>query len=133
MSARSATFVLAVFSLALLLGLLPVAFAAEVEWVKYSGNPIVTPTLGGWDADFTTTPRALFDGTMFRMWFVGGQFRSPLVLVMRTQQTESPGTSMRPQCCNRVPSVRGTVHSLVWDLSFGMGRAISCGTPEAVR
>jgi len=73
MSARRAAFVLAVFLLSLLLGLIPVAFAADVEWIKDPGNPIISPTPDGWDADFTTTPRALFDGAMFRMWFVGGR------------------------------------------------------------
>jgi predicted GH43/DUF377 family glycosyl hydrolase len=71
MSARRAAIVLAVFLFTLLRGLVPVAFAAD--WIKDSGNPIVTPTPGGWDSDFVTTPRALFDGTMFRMWFVGGR------------------------------------------------------------
>jgi predicted GH43/DUF377 family glycosyl hydrolase len=71
MSASKTAIVLAVFLLTLLLGLAPAAFAAD--WIKDSGNPIVTPTPGGWDADFTTTPRALFDGTMFRMWYVGGR------------------------------------------------------------
>jgi len=41
------------------------------EWVRYDGNPILSPTPGGWDSDSVTAPRVLFDGNLFRMWYVG--------------------------------------------------------------
>lgn len=65
-----------IFSVVLLgmsIGLLSPAFANEGQWIKYTGNPILTPTPGGWDADFTTIPRVLFDGKTYRMWYVGGR------------------------------------------------------------
>jgi predicted GH43/DUF377 family glycosyl hydrolase len=49
----------------------PLAHADQNQWVKYTGNPILAPTPGSWDQDSTTTPRVLFDGKMFRMWYVG--------------------------------------------------------------
>jgi predicted GH43/DUF377 family glycosyl hydrolase len=42
------------------------------EWIKYVGNPVLGPTAGGWDSGFTITPVVLFDGTIYRMWYVGG-------------------------------------------------------------
>lgn len=64
--------VLAVMLFALSLDILPVTSAAEAEWTKYSGNPILTPTLGRWDAGSVSTPRVLYDGRVFRMWYEGG-------------------------------------------------------------
>ena len=49
----------------------PLAYAATGQWTEYSGNPIVTPTPGGWDSDHTIAPRVIFDGMIFRMWYVG--------------------------------------------------------------
>jgi predicted GH43/DUF377 family glycosyl hydrolase len=50
----------------------PPAYAAA-QWVKYAGNPVLLPTEGSWDSDFVTTPRVIFDGTTYRMWYQGGQ------------------------------------------------------------
>jgi predicted GH43/DUF377 family glycosyl hydrolase len=50
----------------------PSAYAASGQWVKYAGNPIVLPTANSWDGDYVTTPRVLYDGTTFRMWYQGG-------------------------------------------------------------
>ena len=58
-----------VLLLPILMRPLPLVYAEQ--WVKYAGNPILTPTPGAWDQDFMTTPRVLFDGKMFRMWYVG--------------------------------------------------------------
>jgi predicted GH43/DUF377 family glycosyl hydrolase len=71
-SSIKAALVLAVMLFALSLGTLPVTSAAEAEWTKYSGNPILTPTLGRWDAGSVSTPRVLYDGRVFRMWYEGG-------------------------------------------------------------
>ena len=71
-SSIKASLVLAVMLFALSLGTLPVTSAAEAEWTKYSGNPILTPTLGSWDAGSVSIPRVLYDGRVFRMWYEGG-------------------------------------------------------------
>ena len=42
------------------------------QWVKFPGNPVLTPTPNGWDSDFVTSPVVLFDGAAYRMWYVGG-------------------------------------------------------------
>jgi predicted GH43/DUF377 family glycosyl hydrolase len=53
-----------------------IAYADNGQWVKYSGTsgltPIVTPTSGSWDSAYTITPRVLYDGNTYRMWFSGG-------------------------------------------------------------
>lgn len=55
------------------LSMFPPSYATSGEWVKYAGNyPVFTPTAGSWDGDFVTTPRVLYDGTTFRMWYQGG-------------------------------------------------------------
>jgi predicted GH43/DUF377 family glycosyl hydrolase len=40
--------------------------------VKYAGNPVLLPTEGSWDGDYVTTPRVIFDGTTYKMWYQGG-------------------------------------------------------------
>ena len=45
---------------------------ASTPWVKYAGNPVLAPTEGDWDGDFVTTPRVLYQGNMYRMWYQGG-------------------------------------------------------------
>ena len=61
------------FSILILIGaFLPAAHAQAAQWVKYAGNPVLTPTEGSWDGDYVTTPRVLFDGTTYRMWYQGG-------------------------------------------------------------
>jgi predicted GH43/DUF377 family glycosyl hydrolase len=49
-----------------------VAYAYDGLWVKYSGNPVLSPTQGSWDAGYTIIPRILYDGHIFRMWYEGG-------------------------------------------------------------
>jgi predicted GH43/DUF377 family glycosyl hydrolase len=50
---------------------LPGTFAASTQWVKYSSNPVLSPTAGSWDADFVTTPRVIYNGNMYQMWYQG--------------------------------------------------------------
>ena len=45
---------------------------ALTQWAPYVGNPVLVPTEGSWDSDYVTTPRVLFDGTTYRMWYLGG-------------------------------------------------------------
>lgn len=56
-----------------LMQLPPVARAdSSVQWIKYSGNPILGPTPSGWDSEFALAPTVVFDGSAYRMWYVGG-------------------------------------------------------------
>lgn len=70
---------LATLMLALVLAALPsTVFASSVsqagsQLVKFAGNPILGPTPGSWDSDYTLSPRVLFDGTVYRMWYNGGR------------------------------------------------------------
>lgn len=66
---------LVAFVLLLLLGVLPIVSAGS-QWVKYSGNPILSPTPGGWDSDGVYLPRVTYDGTQFRMWYAGSNSTS---------------------------------------------------------
>jgi predicted GH43/DUF377 family glycosyl hydrolase len=60
--------------------LLPqLSYADSEEWVKYSGNPVLSPTpmvltttSGSWDSAYAISPRVLHDGTIYRMWYNGG-------------------------------------------------------------
>jgi predicted GH43/DUF377 family glycosyl hydrolase len=63
----------AVVALVSVLILLPTITYGEGQWVKYSGNPVLGPSSSGWDADYTTAPRVLYEGGEFRMWYNGGR------------------------------------------------------------
>jgi hypothetical protein len=65
-------FALTIVLLALSVGLTQSVFGDGGQWAKYSGNPVLNPTPSGWDSDFVTTPRVLYIGGIFRMWYVGG-------------------------------------------------------------
>jgi len=45
----------------------------NTQWGKSPSNPVLGPTPNQWDADYTTTPRVIYDGKMYRMWFNGGR------------------------------------------------------------
>jgi predicted GH43/DUF377 family glycosyl hydrolase len=64
--------VLIIISLSITLSVIPAAHADSGQWVKYAGNPILSPTPRTWDADYVTSPRVLYDGKIFRMWYQGG-------------------------------------------------------------
>lgn len=71
MSPKGVTILAALFLVSV--AILPsLAYASNGQWVKYAGNPVLSPTLGSWDAAFTISPKVLYDGTTFRMWYVGG-------------------------------------------------------------
>jgi len=67
---------IAVVALVSVLILLPTITYGEGQWVKYSGNPVLGPSSSGWDADYTTTPRVVYEGGEFRMWYSGGRSAS---------------------------------------------------------
>jgi len=71
MHARVLTILVVAF-LILAVSSVPSTYATTTEWVKYAGNPVLVPTEGDWDSDFVTTPRVIYDGTMYRMWYQGG-------------------------------------------------------------
>jgi len=48
----------------------------DAQWAKSPSNPVLGPTPNQWDATYTTTPRVIYDGKVYRMWFNGGRFGS---------------------------------------------------------
>ncbi len=43
-----------------------------LTWTKYSGNPVMTRgTVGNWDDEAIGCPSVLFDGTVYKMWYMG--------------------------------------------------------------
>jgi len=41
-----------------------------ITWTKYAGNPVITGTIGNWDANVLNGD-VVFDGIMYRMWYWG--------------------------------------------------------------
>jgi predicted GH43/DUF377 family glycosyl hydrolase len=41
------------------------------NWQRHPANPIISPTLGGWDHDAVYKPSAIFDGERWRLWYNG--------------------------------------------------------------
>ena len=41
------------------------------HWQRHPGNPIISPTPGGWDGDAVYKPSALFDGRKWILWYNG--------------------------------------------------------------
>jgi predicted GH43/DUF377 family glycosyl hydrolase len=52
--------------------LLPTNAFGDAQWGKSPSNPVLGPTPNQWDANYTTTPRVIYDGKIYRMWFNGG-------------------------------------------------------------
>ena len=48
------------------------ASALSSQWIKYSGNPVLSPTPGGWDANYVMSPRVLNVSSGYSMWYDGG-------------------------------------------------------------
>jgi len=48
------------------------ASALSSQWIKYSGNPVLNPTPGGWDANYVMSPRVLNVSSGYSMWYDGG-------------------------------------------------------------
>jgi predicted GH43/DUF377 family glycosyl hydrolase len=45
---------------------------AQTSWIKHPGNPVIDlGTSGEWDDDGTSAGPVLFDGTSYRMWYLG--------------------------------------------------------------
>lgn len=60
-------------ALILIMILLPaVTYGAGRQWTEYSSNPVLGPSVGSWDGDYTVSPRILLENGTYRMWFSGG-------------------------------------------------------------
>lgn len=56
-------------------------------WVRHKGNPIVRPTLGGWDADACYKPFAVYADGGWKLWYNGrNQHLEQIGLVTRSGQ-----------------------------------------------
>lgn len=42
-----------------------------VNWIKYSGNPVMSQTPGTWDSFSVRVPFVIYDGTEYKMWYDG--------------------------------------------------------------
>jgi len=90
-------------------------------WVKYSGNPVLTPTPGTWDADSVTQPRVIFDQSIFKMWYVG----SSLGIIGIGYATSSDGITW----AKHPGPVLSTGQAGTWDsASLGLGSVMWNGT-----
>ena len=44
----------------------------QTNWVKYDGNPVLSPGApGSWDNYGVFWPTVIFDGTQYQMWYSG--------------------------------------------------------------
>jgi predicted GH43/DUF377 family glycosyl hydrolase len=41
------------------------------NWIRHPANPIVRPTVGGWDASACYKPYAVFSGNRWMLWYNG--------------------------------------------------------------
>jgi len=46
--------------------------SGTAQWVKYSGNPVLSPMPGEWDSNYVMSPRVIANSVSFSMWFDGG-------------------------------------------------------------
>jgi len=48
------------------------ALLAQVQWTRYSKNPVLdTGSRGTWDSASVSEPCVIFDGVMYKMWYIG--------------------------------------------------------------
>lgn len=45
-------------------------------WTEYADNPVLIPDVGNWDKQRVEVPDVLFDGSVYHMWFTGGNTTS---------------------------------------------------------
>jgi len=100
--------------------LLPSAGYATVgQWVKYSGNPVLVPTAGSWDSDYVVSPRVLLNGTIYRMWYNGGN--AGLAAIGYANSTDGlawskyPNPVLLPGGSGAWDSGRVTLGSVIWN------------------
>lgn len=70
---KHATWVFVILLVVSALADFPVLVQAQGgPWTKYSGNPILSPTRGTWDADYIILPTVVFVPSIgYMMWYVG--------------------------------------------------------------
>lgn len=94
----------------------------ETQWIKYSSNPILAPS-GSWDPAGVVTPRVLFDGTTFRMWYNGVNQQGKYVGIGYATSTDGknwiantqPVLTANPNGWKQSASTGIDVGSVVWD------------------
>ena len=42
---------------------------AQINWTKYSGNPVLTGDIGEWDELYAQHSSVVFDGNEYHMWY----------------------------------------------------------------
>jgi predicted GH43/DUF377 family glycosyl hydrolase len=129
MTSRSKSIVpLALVVVLSVLVLLPqLSYASEGQWVKYSGNPVVSPTpmvlttsAGSWDSAYVVSPRVLYDGALYRMWFNGGNMSGFTGIGYATSSngvawTEHSGPVLVPSRYGAWDSASVEVGSVLWN------------------
>jgi predicted GH43/DUF377 family glycosyl hydrolase len=70
LNAKKLIMLAAVFLLTFIV--LPFGAYADAQWIKFTNNPVLAPTPNSWDAYYTTTPKVIYDGSVYKMWYSGG-------------------------------------------------------------
>ena len=103
----------------LLINLPVVTWADGNQWAKYSGNPVIAPTAGAWDADYVAQPRVLFDGVQYRMWYVGSSQKATAIGFANSTDgvawTKTPGPVLTPGSHDAWDGAFIGLGSVVWD------------------
>lgn len=68
---RSNAALITILVVSLLVFFPSISTAETNQWIKEASNPILSPTLGAWDAWGVLIPRVFYDGTSFKMWYLG--------------------------------------------------------------
>jgi predicted GH43/DUF377 family glycosyl hydrolase len=117
----------AVIFLSALVFLPQFSYASNGQWVKYLGNPVVSPTpmvlttsTGAWDSAYVVSPRVLYDGAIYRMWFNGGNMSGFTGIGYATSTngitwTEHSGPVLVPSRNGAWDSASVEVGSVLWN------------------
>jgi predicted GH43/DUF377 family glycosyl hydrolase len=68
---------------------------AQTQWVKYSGNPIISPEK--WDLGGPVRPRVVYDGQRYRMWYNGMDYHYNLVGIGYATSTDGMNWTVNNQ------------------------------------
>jgi predicted GH43/DUF377 family glycosyl hydrolase len=80
------------------------------NWTKYQQNPVITRgDAGSWEADGTSAPAVLLDGTIYRMWYAG--YSNSLKKIQIGYATSLDGKTWTKSAGN--PAMSGTTGG--WD------------------
>jgi predicted GH43/DUF377 family glycosyl hydrolase len=92
------------------------------QWIKYPGNPVLSPTIDSWDSDFTTSPVVLYDGAVYRMWYVGGHATANGIGYANSSDgitwKRYPQAVLSPGPAGSWDSSRITIGSVLWNESL---------------